>query len=111
MKVYTVNATSYECARDIVKYGDFEDFSPFAVHQSRQAAETAVLEEINEALAEEREFEEKEDDKLPGFTDFPDILPAAMEWTECTTYMGKPRWKYVHDDETMFVISELELGG
>jgi hypothetical protein len=109
MKVYTVNATSYHDAKDLIRSDDYQDFAPYGAYQSRHAAEMSILKELNEARAEEREFEEE--GKLPGFTDFPDILHGDMKWVECPTYVGTLRWKYIGENEVVYTIVELELEG
>lgn len=109
MKIYAVSAASYDWAKDFIRSGDLEDFSPYGAYQSRHAAEMSILKELNEERAEEREFEEE--GKLPGFTDFPDILHGDMEWIECPTYGGTLRWKYTADNEVLYTIIELELEG
>jgi hypothetical protein len=102
MKIYAIFATNHDLAMDDARCGQFENWCPIGVYRTREAAEAAICEEINEARAEIREDLIDDDSVLDGYED---VKPGSLDWSgdeTSWTYYDKPQDLY-------YVMSEHEL--
>lgn len=110
MKIWTVTATQYDMARDIVRDEDYEDFAPSRAYKSREAAEQAVVDELNETIEDLRTGNAEDDEWLPTKP----MERSDLLWRDCHTVSPSPRlrWKFYNEvDETWYIIAEVELEG
>lgn len=107
--LWTVSWASYECARDIIRSEDYEDFAPFGVYSSRDKAVEAVLKCVNQNRADCRECDDE--DTFPGMSMYEDMTADDIVWWDVPTYQRtRLRWKF-HDeiDESFYILAEYVL--